>query len=329
MKFAALDFETATSSRNSACALGAVFFEVDEYERVWRFGDLFYELIQPPGNIFDFWNVGIHGITPEMTEDADSFDVVWRRFENLLEDHVLLAHNAAFDMSVARNSGDFHSFQMSGFRYLCTYRMAKAAFPTLFSYRLDVLSEHFGLDLEEHHHAGWDALASAQLAAKICEATDVLDPVAASEKLGFRLGQIEGNSYSPFSGSEGISARSGESIRFRDLVPSGKVDESHPAFGLTFAFTGTLASMSRKDAAQMVTDCGGIAHSSPGKKTNFLVVGVTDFTKVRDGMSGKMKKALDLADSGTGIEIIDEAAFLQMFVTSSQESESQGIVCET
>lgn len=313
MKFAAIDFETATSSRNSACALGAVFFEVDEVERVWRFGDVFYELIRPPGNVFDFWNVDIHGITPEMTENAETFDSVWRRFENLLDGHTLVAHNASFDMSVVRNSADFHSYEPAPFNYLCTYRLAKAAFPTLFSYRLDVLSEHFGLDLEEHHHAGWDALASAQLAVKICEAAEVFDPISASGKFGFRLGRVEADWYTPFSGSAGNQSRSSEHFRFRDLVPSGEVDESHPVFGLSFAFTGTLASMSRKDAAQLVTDCGGFAHSSPGNKTDFLVVGVTDFTKVRDGMSGKMKKALDLADSGSGIEIIDEAAFLQMF----------------
>ena len=312
MKFVAIDFETATSSRNSACALGAVFFERNDTERNWHFGDTFHELIRPPGNVFDPWNTEIHGITPGMTEDADTFDDVWRRFENLLDEHVVLAHNASFDMSVARNSAEFHSFQMSPFKYACTYRLAKAAFPTLFSYRLDVLSHHFGLDLQAHHHAGWDALASAQLAVKICEAVEVLDPVAASTKLGFRLGRIEQGWYTPFSGSAGNAPRSSESFRFSDLMPSGDVDEAHPRFGHSFAFTGTLASLTRKGAAQKVTDCGGVAHSSPGKKTDFLVVGVTDFTKVRDGMSGKMKKALDLAEAGSGIEIIDEAEFLQM-----------------
>jgi len=320
VKYAAIDFETATSSRGSACALGAVLFEVDETERTWRFGDVFYELIQPPMNDYDFCNFEIHGITPEMTEDSDAFPDVWGRFEELLDDHVLLAHNAAFDMSVLRHSAavyDLEDFHPKPFRYLCTYRLAKVAFPTLFSYRLDVLSEHFGLDLAEHHHAGWDALAAAQLSLKICEATEVVDPVSASEKLGFRLGTVETDSYSPFSNSKmSHGSRGGHYIRFRDLVPSGEVDETHPVFGLSFAFTGTLSSMSRSDAAQLVTDCGGQAHKGPTKKTDFLVVGVTDFTKVRDGMSGKMKKALDLADAGSGIEIIDEAAFLQMFPTS-------------
>lgn len=31
-------------------------------------------------------------------------------------------------------------------------------------------------------------------------------------------------------------------------------------------------------------------------------------------MSGRQRKALDLADAGSGIKIIDEAAFLQMFI---------------
>lgn len=315
MKFVAIDFETATSSRSSACALGAVFFEVDQDQQVWRFGDVFYELIQPPDNNFDVWNVGVHGITPEMTKGADPFGIVWRRFEERLDDHVLIAHNASFDISVLRNSADFHSINPTPFRYVCTYRLSKVAFPTLFSYRLDVLSDHFGLDLEAHHHAGWDALASAQLAHKICEATDVFDPISASEKLGFRIGTVEADSYSPFSNAKSSDhSAGGDRIRFRDLVPTGEIDETHPIFGLSFAFTGTLASMSRGAAAQLVTDHGGQAHAGPTKATDYLVVGVTDFTKVRDGMSGKMKKARDLADAGSGIEIIDEAAFLQMFL---------------
>ena len=44
---------------------------------------------------------------------------------------------------------------------------------------------------------------------------------------------------------------------------------------------------------------------------------MTDLARVRDGLSGKMRKAFDLAEAGTGIEIIDEiideAEFLKMF----------------
>jgi DNA polymerase-3 subunit epsilon len=315
-RFAAIDFETATPGRNSACAVGVVAFDVEEASGTVSFqpDGVVYELIRPPDNLYSNMNVAIHGITPEMTANVSSFDQVWRRLNGLLEGRTLLAHNAAFDMSVLRASADEVGIEPGPLDYLCTYRMAKVAFPTLFSFRLDVLADHFGIPLD-HHHAAWDAFAASLLAVEICKATGTVTPLAAAKSLGFRTGRIEGSWYSPFSGSQASyrSSSGGGALRFKELVPSGEVDESHPMFGLSFAFTGTLATMSRKEAAQRVVDCGGIAHGSPSKQTDFLVVGVTDLAKVRDGLSGKMRKAFELAEAGTGIEIIDEAEFLKMF----------------
>lgn len=314
--FAAIDFETATASRNSACAIGVVLFDVEEESGVVNFGSegVIYELIRPPENHYSEMNVAIHGIAPEMTASAESFDQVWGRLTEHLAGRVLVAHNAAFDMSVLRASAQHSGIELGPLDYVCTYRMAKQAFPTLFSFRLDVLADHFGIPLE-HHHAAWDAFASALLAVEICKSTGMADPLEAAESLGFRTGRIEGSWYSPFSGTQGStrSSSGGGALRFKELAPSGEVDESHPMFGLSFAFTGTLATMSRKDAAQRVVDCGGVAHASPSRQTDFLVVGVTDLARVRDGLSGKMRKAFDLAEAGTGIEIIDEAEFLKMF----------------
>jgi DNA polymerase-3 subunit epsilon len=325
VRFAAIDFETATEKRSSACAVGAVLFEVDDTTGVWQFSPegVFYELVRPPNNSFWHLTIDIHGITPDMTADADPFDRVWSRLEERLDGHTLIAHNAAFDISVLRNAADLCDFAPKPFEFLCTYRLAKSTFPTMFSYRLDVLAEHFEIELPAHHHAAWDAAAAAQLASRICEGNGVQDPVSASLAQGFRLGYFRDGEYGPFSNAAASAPHGrGEHIRFRDLVPTGDVDESHPVYGLSFAFTGTLTSMSRKEAAQLVIDCGGEAHAGPTRTTNFLVVGITDFSKVRDGMSGKMKKARDLADSGTGIEIIDEAEFLRLFSAGSGSQES-------
>jgi len=67
MNFTAIDFETATGQRNSACAVGIVTVEngliAEEY----------YSLIQPPGNAYFGMNIAIHGIRPEDTRDAPTF----------------------------------------------------------------------------------------------------------------------------------------------------------------------------------------------------------------------------------------------------------------
>ena len=57
--FIAIDFETATGHRDSACAIGIAV--VEDLKVV----DTFYSLIQPPGLLFHPGNVRIHGITPK------------------------------------------------------------------------------------------------------------------------------------------------------------------------------------------------------------------------------------------------------------------------
>ena len=59
MNFTAIDFETATSSRNSACSVALV--EVKDDKLV----DSYYALIRPPALRFNPFNIHIHGIHPE------------------------------------------------------------------------------------------------------------------------------------------------------------------------------------------------------------------------------------------------------------------------
>jgi DNA polymerase-3 subunit epsilon len=67
MNFTAIDFETATGKRDSACAVGIVTVEngaiTEEY----------YSLIQPPGNEYFGMNIAVHGIHPQDTQGAPTF----------------------------------------------------------------------------------------------------------------------------------------------------------------------------------------------------------------------------------------------------------------
>ncbi len=65
--FVAIDFETATSERNSACAVGAVVFEQGSPT------DTLNLLIRPPGNYYDGLNTTIHGIGPSDPSLAGSW----------------------------------------------------------------------------------------------------------------------------------------------------------------------------------------------------------------------------------------------------------------
>ena len=71
-----------------------------------------------------------------------------------------------------------------------------------------------------------------------------------------------------------------------------------PLSGMTVVVTGTLPTLSRRDAEQLIEQNGGKAAGSVSKKTSFVVAG--------EAAGSKLTKAQEL-----GIEIIDEAELLR------------------
>ena len=93
----AIDFETATGYRDSACAVGIVSV------RNGKIVDEYHSLIQPPDN--QYWRKfsQIHGITPEMTESAPEFYAIYPEIKKRLMGQTVVAHNEAFDRSVLKS----------------------------------------------------------------------------------------------------------------------------------------------------------------------------------------------------------------------------------
>lgn len=94
MNFTAIDFETATAARDSACSVAVV--EVRE----GKLYDSYYTLIQPPANRYNRFNTQIHGITRKDTAEAPVFAQIWPELRRHLEGRIVAAHNARFDMGV-------------------------------------------------------------------------------------------------------------------------------------------------------------------------------------------------------------------------------------
>lgn len=309
--FVAIDFETATRSRNSACSIGVAV--VDGGKII----DTYSSLIRPPDLAFDADLIGIHGITAEAVHDAPTFSDVLPDIERLCRDGIVVAHNAPFDIGVflaCEANSDHHWLPM---RYLCTVQVARSVLPGLPNHKLGTLANLFGLHLE-HHNAASDARVCAEIAIRLFRlgGIDVVNQYCRDiAEFGHRDEHAPRFDEAAIHLALGRRDRSAGSTETEALV---ELDEADGRFeGMRFVFTGVLAYIDRTAALAIVEDQGGRAMSSVSKKTDIVVVGdeVLDAFRHSGKTTGKLAKAVTLRDQGAPIRVIGESEFLALIST--------------
>ncbi len=152
--FAAIDFETANQSRDSACAVAIVRVEagVIVEKRQW--------LIRPPTATFTF--MMIHGITWSDVERAPTFAEVWSEATCLAADvEFFAAHNASFDRSVLAACCRTAGLPLPATPFRCTVQLARHDLG-IYPSRLPDVCRQLRIPLR-HHDALSDAEACAQI----------------------------------------------------------------------------------------------------------------------------------------------------------------------
>lgn len=298
--FAALDFETATFERASACAVSVTLVDDGQLSalRSW--------LIQPPDNRYDGWNTMLHGIGPEDTAAAAGFEEVFPEVLAFVGDRPAVAHYAAFDLGVVRAEYQRLGRPWPALTIGCSVVMSRRAWPGLLSYSLPMVADFLGLNPFTHHDPAADASTCAEIVRRVLVATEADTLEGATGKLGVGLGRLEPESYRP--------CRALFSGKWEFEQPDAcDLDPDHPFADADVAFTGTLLSMTRREAAQLVVNAGGRFSQGVTTKTEYLVFGEQDFRKFVDGeQSGKTRRAKELMDDGHHIQIISEGEFLRM-----------------
>ena len=147
--FTAIDFETAHPKTWSICQVGLVRVENGIITEKISL------LVQPPNNFYWDKFIDIHGITPEKTQKAPTFETIWRKIEPFIKEQHVVAHNgSSFDFPCLKNALAYYEIAEPHYEKHCTYKLYKKNLATL-------CQEH-NISLN-HHDALSDANACAEL----------------------------------------------------------------------------------------------------------------------------------------------------------------------
>jgi len=184
MNFITLDFETATSDRDSPCEIGLTFVRNGQIAgtQAW--------LIKPKSYpYFNSINVGIHGIKPQDVAHQPEFDQVWQTLKPLLQNQLVIAHNASFDMSVLRATLTTYRLPFPELQYACSVQFARQVWQGLPKYDLKSLCNRHQIRFQ-HHRAAADSRACAELTLKALEHTNCGRMEELPEKLKINFGRL-------------------------------------------------------------------------------------------------------------------------------------------
>ena len=133
--------------------------------------DVFETLVNPERSIPPFI-MKLTNISWEMVREKAPFRDVCADVLRVLDGHVFVAHNAAFDWrfvgaEVSRATGR----ELTG-RRLCTVRLARRLLPQLRSRSLDYVARHYNVEIPDgmRHRASGDAIATAHCLLRLLDA---------------------------------------------------------------------------------------------------------------------------------------------------------------
>lgn len=313
MSFACIDFETANRKRSSACRLGIAIVSEGAIQRSESW------LIRPTPFEFEPINISKHGITVEQVNGCPNFSDLWEEIQAFIGNARLVAHNAAsFDMNVLRQTLTAYSLPVPDYEYLCTLQIAK----TLWQYpsnSLPFLASVFGIQLK-HHDALSDSLACAHVLLRAMVEIGTADDAAFIERLSMTPGVLQ----SPWGHASPYSHVTRNAPKSISEFFSGQLADLR---GRTVSTTGTLGrGINRDHFQQLVVAAGGEFHEMPKQSTQLFVLGTVDVQKLATGESQtkKHRTALELFNSGSGIEIISADDFVEMlFIDGSGDADPE------
>ena len=299
-RLAVLDFETANHQPGSACLLGIVMVEP------WRIVREHQWLIRPQRMFFSPRCVAVHGITPRDVLDSPTWDQIWSEVAPLLDEAVVIAHNAGFDAKVLSSTCQIYDIAMHPVDLQCTRLISKRTFTSLRSHALANVAEHLEVQFR-HHDALEDARTSATILMRAAERAGAEDLDQLEDRLGLIRGRVWTDRirqprtvrrsrmesivaepeprYEPRSFRiDGVPTRSAavrqSRLRADEILNHSK--DAKPLSGKNVVLIHNLLGLDREDSLSFLSQLGATVQSHLNLQTNYLILGVPSAT---DGTS--------------------------------------------
>ncbi len=288
MDFVAVDVETANASLASVCQVGIALFSGGELADEWQ-------SYVDPEDVFDPFNVAVHGITPETVAGAPNLAAIAESIGGLLGGNVVVSHTAFDRVSLDRAFARYEA-AMPACTWLDSAKVARRVWKECArsGYGLGDVCALIGYDFRHH-----DALEDAKAAGRII--------VEAARRTGEDLDGLLRLARRPITPRKHTKHKSYPSA---PITRSG--DPEGPLFGEVLVFTGQL-SMPRHEAADLAAAAGCQVADYVGKKTTLLVLGDQDVRRLNGHeKSSKHRRAEELIAAGHPLRILSESDFLHL-----------------
>lgn len=253
-----------------------------------------YSTLVNPETYFEEINTEITGLDSAKVSHAPTFNRYWPSVKELFEKYVVVAHNAAFDLTVLYKTLVSYGIDFPKIKYICTCNEAMNKLPELKKFSLKVLAEYFNILLENHHSAGADAKVCSSIFEKMKSQNFVFNPE--EFKASVKKSQI---------------ADDVETIPLPYVIP-----EDSDLNGVRCVLTGLFALISKSELTAFIESHGGKVASSVSSVTKYLIVGTNPEPAWKHGGYGrKIEKATKLIiEEGKEIHFVKEKDFIEKFI---------------
>ena len=116
-----------------------------------------------PGHPLSAFTTELTGITDDHVKNAKPLVQVLKEFQEFCKDTVLVAHNASFDVGFMNANYERHGLPKISQPVIDTLEFARNLYPEYKRHGLGPLTKRFGVALEHHHMANYDAEATGRL----------------------------------------------------------------------------------------------------------------------------------------------------------------------